>query len=233
MCLFTDNTTALFYLRKQGGTRYSTLNAVAQSILRLCEAHRICLVPQFIPGSLNVMADSLSRRSQVLGSEWTLSHPAFLELLWLWPATIDLFATAVTTRLPVYFSPMSDPQSAGTDAMMQSWDGLQACAFPPFGLLHRVLSKVRESRDLELTLVAPFWPQHPWFPYLLELLEAVPVSLPQRWDLLRQQHFHRFHQNLRMLQLTAFRISSAPPVPSASLHQWLVNLPATGAVPPV
>ena len=30
---------------------------------------------------------------------------------------------------------------------MQSWDGLQAFTFPPFGLLHRVLSKVRESRD--------------------------------------------------------------------------------------
>ena len=56
---------------------------------------------------------------------------------------------------------VTDPQSAGTDAMMQSWDGLQAYASPPFGLLHHVLSKVRQSRGLELTLVAPFWPQHP------------------------------------------------------------------------
>ena len=137
VCLFADNTTALSYLRKQGGTCSSTLNVVAQYILRLCEARHIRLVPQFIPGYLNVMADSLSRRSQVLGSECTLYQPAFLELLRLWPATIDLFATAATTRLPVYFSPMSDPQSAGIDAMMQSWDGLQAYAFPPFGLLHQ------------------------------------------------------------------------------------------------
>ena len=28
---------------------------------------------------------------------------------------------------------------------------------PPFGLLHRVLSKVRQSWGMELTLVAPFW----------------------------------------------------------------------------
>ena len=40
------------------------------------------------------------------------------------------------SSLPLYFSPMSDLQSAGTDAMMQSWDGLQAYAFPSFGLLH-------------------------------------------------------------------------------------------------
>ena len=50
--------------------------------------------------------------------------------------------------------PTVDPQSAGTDAMLQSWDGLQAYAFPPFGLLSRVLAKVRQSQGLELTLIA-------------------------------------------------------------------------------
>ena len=113
--------------------------------------------------------------------------------------------------------------------MMQSWDGLQTYAFPLFGLLYRVLSKVQQSRGLELTLVAPFWPQHPWFP---DLLVAVPVFLPQRRDLLRQLHFHRFHQNLLVLRLTAYCISSDPPEPSVSLRQWLVNLPAADELPP-
>ena len=161
VALYSNNSTALAYLGKQGGTRSSTLNAVAQELLRLCKAHFIRLLPQFIPGHLNVLADSLSHRSQVLGSEWTLSPQAVHDLLRRWPATIDLFATSLNHRLPVYFSPMFDPQSAGTDAMLQSWDGLQACAFPPFGLLPRVLAKFRRSRGLELTLVAPFWPQHP------------------------------------------------------------------------
>ena len=226
--LFVDNTAALSYLRNQGGTHSSTLNSVAQAILRFCEDNQIRLVPQFVSGHLNVLADSLSRRSQVLGSEWTLCHQAFRELLRLWPATLDLFAISFLARLPVYFSPVADPQSAGTDAMMQPWDGLQAYTFPPFGLLHRVLSKVWQSRGLELTLVAPFWPQCPWFP---DLLEAVPVFLPQRRDLLRQPHFHRFHQNLHVLRLTAFRISSDPPAPSDSLRQWLVGLPAAEELP--
>ena len=40
---------------------------------QLCsEAHRVRLVPQFIPRRMNVLADTLSRCSQVLGSEWTL-----------------------------------------------------------------------------------------------------------------------------------------------------------------
>ena len=81
--LFADNTTALAYLRNQGGTHSSLLNSVAQAILRLCEVHRIRLVPQFIPGHLNVLVDSLSRRLQVLGSELTLCFPAFRDLLCL------------------------------------------------------------------------------------------------------------------------------------------------------
>ena len=184
-----------------GGTRSSSLNAVAQELLHLCESQSVRLLPQFIPGHLNFLADSLSRRSQVLGSEWTLCPQAVSELLRRWPANIDLFATSLNHRLPVYFSSMYDPQSAGTDAMLQSWDGLQAYAFPPLSLLPRVLAKIRAARGLELTLVAPFWPQHHWFLDLLELLLEIPLFLPRRRDLLRQQHFHHFHQNLSMLQL--------------------------------
>ena len=131
----------------------------------------------------------------------------------------------------VYFSLMSDPQSAGTDAMMQSWDGLQAYAFPLFGLLLRVFSKVRHSKGLELTLVAPFWPQHPWFPHLLELLVDLPFFLPLRKDLLKQPHFHRFHQNLPVLRLTAYRLSSDLRDTSGSLREWLLNLPAAEDLP--
>ena len=180
VAVYSDNSTALAYLRKQGGTRSSSLNAVAQELLRLCESQLVHLLPQFIPGHLNVLADSLNCCSQVLGSEWMLCPQAFAELLRQWPATIDLFATSMTHRLPVYFSPMYDAMSAGTDAMLQSWDGLQAYAFPPFSLLPRVLAKVRASRGLELMLVAPFWPQHHWFLDLLELLLEIPLFLPRR-----------------------------------------------------
>ena len=109
------------------------------------------------------------------------------------------------------------------------WDGLQTYASPPFSLISRVLVNVRQSRGLQLTLVAPFWPQHPWFPYLLELLVEVPFFLPRRRDLLRQPHFHHYHQNLPVLQLTAFRISSDPLVIPDSLQRWLVSLPTAVA----
>ena len=229
VALFLDNTTALAYLRKEGGTRSSTLNTVAQEILRFCEVHSIRLLPQFILGRLNVLADALSRSSQVLGSEWTFCQEVCKNLFRRWPVTVDLFATSLTHRLPVYFSPVVDPQVAGVDAMLQSWDRLQAYAFPPFGLLPRLLAKVRQSRGLELKLVVPFWTLKPWFPDLLELLVEMLVLLPRRRDLLRQPHFHYFHRNFPALQLTGFRIASDPQGRLASLLRWLTNLPGAGA----
>ena len=226
MSLFTYNTTALSYLCKEGGTRSSTLNSVAQEILRLCESNGVRLLQQFVPGHLGVLADSLSRSAQILSSEWTLCMDVCLELFRHWPVTVDLLATSLNRRLQVYFLPMVDPKAAAVDAMIQSWDHLQTYAFPPFGLIQRVLSKVRSSRNLEVTLVASFWLLRPWFLDLLDLLVDVPVLLPQRRDLLHQPHFHQYHRSLRTLELTGFRITSDPRTTSASLQEWLANLPS-------
>ena len=224
VALFCDNTTTVAYLRRSGGTFSSTLNATAREILLWAENHRVRLLPQFIMGSSNVTADALSRPNQVIGSEWTLHQEVVDHLVHKWPAVIDLFATSLTARLPVYFSPASDPQAAGTDALLQSWDNLQAYAFPPIAIIRRVLVKLRSSKNCVLTLIAPFWTQREWFPDLLELLSDVPITLSSRKDLLRQPHFHRLHQNLPMLQLTAWRLLSDSPVRPASLLRWLDNL---------
>ena len=224
VALFCDNTTTVAYLRRSGGTFSATLNATAREILLWAENRRIRLLPQFIMGSSNVTADALSRPNQVIGSEWTLHQEVVDQLVHKWPAVIDLFTTSLTARFPVYFSPASDPRAAGTDALLQSWDDLQAYAFPPIAIIRRVLLKLRSSKNCELTLIAPFWPQRDWFPDLLELLSNVPVTLSGRRDLLRQPHFHRFHLNLPLLQLTAWRLSSDSPSKPASLLRWLDSL---------
>ena len=71
MTVFVDNTTAVAYLRKQGGTRSPVLNSIAQRILHWAESLQIILAPPFIMGKNIVLADSLSRPNQVQGSEWT------------------------------------------------------------------------------------------------------------------------------------------------------------------
>ena len=59
--VFVDNSTAVAYLRKAGGTRSPVLNSIAQRVLRWAEEQDIVLVPQFVLGRANVLADSLSR----------------------------------------------------------------------------------------------------------------------------------------------------------------------------
>ena len=68
VAVFADNTTALAYLKNQGGTRSAVLNQTAQDLLRWAELHSVSLLPQFIMGRNNVLADALSRPNQVLGS---------------------------------------------------------------------------------------------------------------------------------------------------------------------
>ena len=228
IALFCDNVTTVAYLRRSGGTRSRVLFLKAREILLWVESMKITLLPQFIQGSLNTRADLLSRPNLVIGSEWTLHQEVVQDLLHQWPAIIDLFATSLTARLPVFLAPAWEPKAAGVDAFLQPCDNLQAYAFPPIAIIRRVLLKLRASHNCDLTLIAPFWPQREWFSDLLELLSDIPIELPKRRDLLRQPHFHRFHENLPVLRLTVWRLSSDSPVRQASLRQWLANFPSVG-----
>ena len=60
VAVFSDNSTALAYLRKQGGTRSPVLNSISQRILRWAETIDLVLAPQFIQGKNSVLADSVS-----------------------------------------------------------------------------------------------------------------------------------------------------------------------------
>ena len=58
--VFCDSSTAVSYLRKEGGTRSPFLNSLEQGILRWAESLSIRLAPQFILGSLNALADTVA-----------------------------------------------------------------------------------------------------------------------------------------------------------------------------
>ena len=216
VAVFCVNTTALTYLRKKGGTRSPLLNTLAQEILRWTESLSIRLAPQFLPGSDNVLADALSHPHQLPHTEWSLNMTVFLSLRSLWPVQIVLFATSANHRCSIYFSPFRDPRSAGTDAFLQSWDGLQAYAFPPVAVIPRVLAKLRASKGAELTLVTPHRAQRPWFSALVQLSLAPPVFLPSRPDLLPLPRSRHIYPDLRRLRLHAWRHSSDLPEPLAS-----------------
>ena len=57
-----------------GGTVSDSLCELTGQLPRWTEAHNVLLEVRYLPGQSNVLADLLSRRSQVLGAEWSL-HP--------------------------------------------------------------------------------------------------------------------------------------------------------------
>ena len=107
VAIFSDNSTALAYLHKQGGTRSPILNAISQRILRWMETIDLVLAPQFIRGKNIVLVNSLFCPNQVQGSEWTLKWEVFLQLNKRWPVMIDLFATSLNHRCSLYFFVLS------------------------------------------------------------------------------------------------------------------------------
>ena len=112
----------------------------------------------------NIVADFLSR-GKYLPAEWVLNRAVFRTICRLFspPPEIDLFASALNFRLPKYCSRCPDVQAWKIDALSFPWTGLRLYAFPPFTLLPRILDKLAQD-EADLLLVAPFWPQRPWFP---------------------------------------------------------------------
>ena len=121
-----------------------------------------------------------------------------------WLVSIGLFATSQNHSCSLYFSPYHNHNAMVTDSLLRNWNGWQAYAFPPWSLIPAGLKKLRSPSGVLLTIVAPYWPQRPWFPDLLDLLVDGPVALPQSSDLLRQLHFLRFHMGVSRLCLHAW-----------------------------
>ena len=175
--VFTDNTTTVAYINRQGGSHSPVLCCRAWSLLLWCRSSDIQLRACHIAGKDNTLADALSR-GRVNQGEWELGqHWADWLFLRLGRPNIDLFATAESAKLPVFCSRTFHPHAWAVDAMALDWDFLDSYAFPPICMIHKVLLKVRASRT-RMLLVAPLWPRRPWFPLLLHLLVALPVVLP-------------------------------------------------------
>ena len=204
-----DNSTVVAYVNKQGGTVSRPLCLLTSRLLRWTESFDVHLEARYLPGESNVLADVLSRRRQVVGTEWSLHPQVARALLRAWGnPSIDLFATCLNAKLPLYCSLVPDPQAVFEDAFRHPWDDLDLYAFPPFALVGWVIARVQQSSRVAMTLVAPLWPEKEWFADLLLLLTRPPLVLPC-WDrLLRQPHCNLFHQGAHALNLHTWRLSS-------------------------
>ena len=227
-----DNSTFVAYVNKQGGTVSRSLCSLASRHLRWMESLDVHLNARYLPGQSNVLADLLSRRDQVIGTEWSLHPQVARSLLRRWGSPlIDLFALSLNVKLPLYCSLVPDPQAVFEDAFRHPWGNLDVYVFPPFPLVGRVVTRVRETSNLSTTLVAPLWPKKEWFADLLLLLTQSALALLW-WDrLFRQPHFNRFHHGVHVLNRHAWQLSSVSSESQAFRKGLLLRCPAASGLP--
>ena len=117
-----DNSTAVAYVNKRGGTRSSTLAALAVEISNACQQKGIWITAQHLPGVQNVDADWASRHFNER-TEWTLDKAIFTRIVTkYYTPQVDLFASRLNHQLPLYVSRHPDPGAMEVDAMTLHWN---------------------------------------------------------------------------------------------------------------
>ena len=111
----------------------------------------------------------------------------------------------VKLGLPLYVSPVPDPQACHMDAMGLDWSNLHAYAFPPWSMLDAVIKKAR-TEGPNLILVAPFWPAKAWFPNLTNLSHEPLIDLKLRNKELLQPRSGIAHGSAETLYLHAWKL---------------------------
>ncbi|GAQ93297.1 hypothetical protein KFL_014250010 [Klebsormidium nitens] len=155
----------VFWLLKKGGSRAEHLHSICLRIFWLCLELRIELLPEWVPRAQNQLADFLSKVRDV--DDFSLQPGIFQQILRAFsPLHIDRFASSYNAQLPIFWSDLWSPHSAGANAFTDSWAGLRNYCFPPPRLVARVLEHAREC-SAEIVLVVLDWPGQPWWPLLV------------------------------------------------------------------
>ncbi len=196
--IMTDNTSVVGYINKEGGTVSQNLCNIAMRIYQWASYHSVVISARHIAGILNIWADRLSRFKGLAALEWAINQTILTHIWQLWGTPqLDLFATWLNNRLPVYVSQIPDPQAIAVDAFSILWNDLFIYAFPPYRLLNKTLFKFRQEGST-MILIAPLSTEQSWYPELLDLLARDPLSLPDIPNLLSQQgqicgNVHKLH----------------------------------------
>ena len=140
-----DNTTAVAYIKKQGGTISKDLIVLTRDPWMWCLERNIHIQAQYLPGVMNQVADRESR-SMKDRSDWKLDLSIFLKINKRYgPVEVDLFATRLTNPCRRYFSWRPDPFAEATDTFLQDWTTVKGFANPPWNLVQRVRTKTQNQ----------------------------------------------------------------------------------------
>ena len=198
-----DNTTAVNIVRR-GGSRSARLNDIMFKIVKTAQQKNFFLSANHIKGCMNIVADRLSRQGPI-PTEWSLDKVGRTLIQSLSPPPqVDLFATFENKVLDCFVSPVIHPQAAFVDALTIDWSIWDVIyLFSPTNLILTVLKTLRNFRGIAY-LIAPLWPNRPWFGELN----------------LRARSSKKLNCSLN--QLTPEEVATAPEILQQKLYLWTI-----------
>ena len=176
--LLCDNTSAIASVRR-GSSLNPHLAALTELIWRRAVSLEWTISISFIRGSFNVIADQLSRGTAI-STEWSLAPQDFQIILKLNPLLqVDVFATRLNNKLPIFISPCMDSKAQAVDALSTSWERWDHLyMFPPTNMISRALAKLDTTSFKSAVLVTPETPTRPWYMSLcLRETRSVPLEV--------------------------------------------------------
>ena len=171
LIVHTDSLVAYWTIKSRGSKTSRHLTKIVHQILNQCHLKSIHLEPVRIPGSLNVVADGLSRNC-LLPGEWRINKLDWERLIrWKGPFQIDLMATPFNRLLPTFVSPFHHPQEEAVDVKMVDWNRWSIVyVFPPPAMLPWILDRLLTYKG-KAVIVARVQKMHPCYPLLQSMME--------------------------------------------------------------
>ena len=157
-----DNTTAVPYINKKGGTISASCNKLAKDIWNWAKGQDIWITASHVPGVKNTTADLRSRLFYD-NKEWSLNERVAKPLFdHFGKPEIDLFASRVNSKCLKYASNKPDADAYHVNAFSLCCSNLNAYIFPPFSIVGRVLPEPAQDRATALVIV-PCQQTQLWF----------------------------------------------------------------------
>ena len=113
----------------------------------------------------------------------------------------------------------SGPPGMGSGCTQPVMENLDPYAFPPAAILGKVV-KLQDYPCNRMILIAPGWPNMPWFWDLVAMSSQIPLCLPSIPNLVIQPFNQVLHGNLSNLNLHAWLLEPQQSRSRASLKQW-------------
>ena len=223
VALMSDNTSAVAYLRNQGGGGGGR--------------HQIASNEQFSHGHMSVgreegndtSSPSPSRTSECVSGPSVTDGSNPQDRMEPKPdhSKQDILCLGQTIRVSVRPEDKHEignvhlpreEMSWKVDSLVQNWDGLYAYAYPPTSLIRACLNKVR-AENVEIVLIAPGWPNQEWFPDLLALPIDFPITQPSPLEVIKG-----FHKERGFSEAVAQRLAISQRQSSAGVYEskWKV-----------